>query len=286
MRRTLIAIGAVAVWLLVAVPAWATFPGANGLIAFLSTDIHTIRPDGTDDQQIAKGLVGSWSSDGRHFVFSRFVGPQQTAIFTMRADGSNQQRLTHSQFSEGGGYYSPSGRRIVFGRDTSRANRSILVSARSDGSGERILARGVVGGGEYSPNGRRIVYTNSANGVAIWDMRPNGSHKRRLVPPQAGGYGPDYSPDGRHIIFERLAQLYVMRSDGSHRHKLDCGRAASSPQYSPNGRKLVWEGSVGQGRGASSDIFTSTLRCTDPFRVTYYGTAGGGAFTPSWQPIP
>ncbi len=285
MRRTLIAIGAAAaVSLLVAAPAGATFPGANGRIAFLSTDIHAILPNGADDQVLARGLGGTWSADGKHFVFSRFVGPQQT-IFTMRADGSHQQRLTHSQYSEGGGHYSPNGHRIVFTRNIQRANPSIILSARSDGSDERVLARGVVAGGVYSPSGRRIVYINGANGAAIWDMRPDGSHKRQLVPPRRGGYSPDYSPDGKHIVFERNARLRVVRSDGSHLHRLDCGRAASSPQYSPSGRKLVWQGEIGHGRGASSDIFTSTLHCTDPFQVTHDADSGG-AYEPSWQPLP
>jgi Tol biopolymer transport system component len=265
--------------------ASANFPGSNGRIAFLAADTYTVRPDGTDVQPLVKGFGVSWSADGQHVAFARFVGPQRTAIFTMRADGSGERRVTHSQFNEGGPSYSPNGRRLVF--DRAGSNRVAIVSVRLDGSGERVLARGLVGEVTYSPTGRRIVYTNGANGAAIWGMRPDGSHKRQLVPPDRGGYSPDYSPDGKHIVFERLSQLYVMRSDGSHRHRLDCGRGASAPQYSPNGRKLVWQGQIGHGRGASSDIFTSSLRCSDTFRVTRYGGPGrGGAYEPSWQPIP
>ncbi len=282
MRRLVIAIVAGAACLPAAVPAWANFPGANGRIAFVSTDIHTILPNGTNDQPLAQGLGGTWSADGRRFLFSRFVGPQQTAIFTMHADGSDQQRVTHSQFTEGPAGYSPNGRHIVFQRNTARANRYSIVTARSNGSDEQVLARGFVESPEYSPTQKRIVYENAA---AIWDMRPDGSQKRRLVPSQKGGYSPDYSPDGKHIVFERNARLRVVRSDGSHLHRLDCGRAASSPQYSPSGRKLVWQGEIGHGRGASSDIFTSTLHCTDPFQVTHDADSGG-AYEPSWQPLP
>ncbi len=282
MRRTLIAVGAVGAFLVVAAPAGATFPGANGRIAFLSAGVQTIRPNGSDDQGLARGLEPAWSASGRRVVFARFVSPQGEAIFTMRADGSDLERVTHSRLTEGSPGYSPNGGRIVFGRNTPRTNRYKIVSVRSDGSDERVLARGFVQSPEYSPTQRRIVYENAA---AIWDMRPDGSHKRRLVPPQRGGYSPDYSPDGKHIVFERNARLRVVRSDGSHLHRLDCGRAIYSPRYSPNGRKLVWTGRVGHGRGASSDIFTSNLRCTEPFRVTQYADVGG-ASEPSWQPLP
>ena len=284
-RRTLVAIGAAGVCLLVAAPAGATFPGENGRIAFLAADTYTVRPDGTDIQPLVKGFGASWSADGQHVAFARFVGPSQAAIFTSRADGSHLRRVTHSQFNEGSPSYSPNGRRIVFDRTTPRLNRVVIVSVRVDGSGERILARGFVGEPTYSPTDRRIVYTNGAEGAAIWDMRPDGSHKRQLVPPRRGGYSPDYSPEGKHVVFERNARLRVVRSDGSHLHRLDCGREASSPQYSPNGRKLVWEGEIGHGRGASSDIFTSTLHCTDPFQVTHEA-GSGGAYEPSWQPLP
>src|SRR5919201_5635506 len=98
MRRTLIAIGAAAVCLVTAGPAAATYPGANGLIAFQGARgnhfshtvwINTIRPDGTGIKPLAPGFGPSWSPDGRHLLFGRWVGPEgrppRTAIFTMHA---------------------------------------------------------------------------------------------------------------------------------------------------------------------------------------------------------
>src|SRR2546430_119614 len=119
-RRTLIAIGAAVVCLVTAGPAAATYPGANGLIAFggargnhLSDRvwIDTIRPDGTDIQPLAQGYGPSWSADGRHLLFWRWVGPEgrppRPAIFTMHADGGDLHRVAYSPFPEGGASYSP-----------------------------------------------------------------------------------------------------------------------------------------------------------------------------------
>jgi hypothetical protein len=197
--------------------------------------------------------------------------------------------VTHSQFSEGGAAYSPTGRRIVFGRNTARLNRFVIVSMRSDGTDELVLARGRAGGPEYSPNGKRIVFNNASDAndsSAVWKMRPNGSHKRQLTYPSThqGDNTPHYSPDGKHITFVRTGHhhgIYVMRSDGSRLHRVDCGQV-----YSPNGRKVVWEGMVGDRIAPAGDIFTGTVRCTDRFRVTHYGDSGPGAGSPAWQPLP
>lgn len=93
---------------------------------------------GTDDQRLVGSAYGpSWSADGQHIAY---VGPP-SAIYTMRADGSGQRRLTHSRLSEGGPGYSPNGKRIVFTRATPKG-RSVVVSVRLDGTDERVLAPG------------------------------------------------------------------------------------------------------------------------------------------------
>jgi Tol biopolymer transport system component len=293
-RRTLIAIGAAAgLSLLAAAPAAATFPGANGLIAFqgargnqYSTHvfINTIRPDGTGIRPLAQGYGPSWSPDGRHLVFWRGVGlPQRQAIFTMRADGSGVRRVGYSQFSEAGASYSPNGHRILFGRGTARQNQFAIATMRLDGGDERVVARGdqfyPFG---YSPSGGRILYSADCQ---MWDMRPNGSHRRQLTNSGCPNQQGDYSPDGKHISFWHDDRPYVMRSDGSHAHPLGCGPGAGFAVYSPDGRKLAWEQHIGPPRSAVGDIFTGTVRCTNPFQVTYQANLGG-AFDPSWQPLP
>ena len=140
------------------------------------------------------------------------------------------------------------------------------------------------------PAGGQIAYvapSRTTGSDATWVMRPDGSRKRQLTYPDVrhGDGFPHYSPDGRHIIFNRggggrAPRVFVMRSDGSLLHRVDCGGV-----YSPNGRRITWAGQVGP---YETDIFTSTVRCTDPFRVTHYGDPATtiGAKSPSWQPLP
>jgi hypothetical protein len=300
-RRMLIAIGATVVCLVMAASAAATYPGANGLIAFQGAQgnqlshqvwINTIRPDGTGIKPLAPGFSPSWSADGRHLLFERWVGSTsvgapKSAIFTMHADGSDLRRIAYSPFIEGGATYTPGGHRILFTRTTQLVNvydEFAIATMRVNGSDERIVARGdQLYPFEYSPTGGRILYSEDCQ---MWDMRPNGSHKRQLTnsgtcPNQQG----DYSPDGKHISFWHQDRPYVMRSDGSHAHPLGCGPGAGFAVYSPDGRKLAWDQHIGPPRSAVGDIFTGTVRCTNPFRVTFQANLGG-AFNPSWQPLP
>jgi TolB protein len=266
---------------LLASPASATFPGANGRIAYVEAKnngvIHTIRPDGSDDQRLTAGIGPSWSADGHRIAYSRVVNGQDE-IFTMRADGSGQRRLTHSPSFDGKPVYSPNGRRIVFVRSDIETAR--VVSMRSNGSHKRVLARGAVFAPVYAPDGKRIAF---GNGSAVWTMRPNGSHKRRLA---GAGALFDYSPDGKHILFGRTGRhggTFVMRPDGSRIHRVGCAGV-----YSPNGLRLVWAKMTGGDHVSPlTDIFTSTVRCTDVTRVTSYGESDlPGAELPSWQPLP
>lgn len=70
---------------------------------------------------------------------------------------------------------------------------------------------------DWSPDGNRIVFARApATGAhSIWTVKPDGSRLRRLTPPCPAGRGiprcpaddgwPAWSPDGKHIAFQRLS---------------------------------------------------------------------------------
>ncbi len=57
------------------------------------------------------------SPDGKTIVFTS-VRDGDLEIYTMGIDGSNVKRLTHEPGYDGGAFFSPDGKRIVYRRDS------------------------------------------------------------------------------------------------------------------------------------------------------------------------
>jgi Tol biopolymer transport system component len=84
-------------------------------------------------------------------------------------------------------------------------------------------------------------------------MRPDGTHKRQLT--QSVGrarfalnYDPDFSPNGKRILFTRqrhsfnAIRTWVMRSDGSNPHPVPRNRrhGGVGAVFSPNGKRISY----------------------------------------------
>ena len=82
---------------LLAPPAHAAFPGANGKIVFHtypgeadpSYRLHTIEPNGSGRTPLFVGQDAAWSADGQKLAFTRIHD-----VYTARPDGSDLFRVT------------------------------------------------------------------------------------------------------------------------------------------------------------------------------------------------
>lgn len=208
---------------LAAPPAGAVFPGRNGRIAF-STDfrldvglggaqIYTVRPDGTGIKQLThvpgdKGAISpDWSADGRRILYHSDV-TGNWEIWAMDADGSNQTQLTNeTAYDHFDGSWSPDGSHIVF----VRCSHALLG---------------------YS--------------CPIYKMRADGTGMRKLLGGNWVYHNPDYSPNGRKIIFDSnrggyLSAVWVVKANGTHPRRLTpVPLEADFPSWSPDGRHVVF----------------------------------------------
>ena len=246
--------------------------------------IFIINPDGSGLRQLTETPTGvvddqpDWSSDGAQLVFASNrdkVGRSKTfiysAIFTVASDGSGLTRLSpecSSPAPEGKGCpyddlpsFTPDGGQVVFGRAP-----GIVMSMDRDGQNSQALVKGTSDGrrtgytvtdAQLSPDGKRLLFVRDNRGAlkpkegkAVYVATRQGKGARRVTPwSLGGGDNPDWSPDGRWILFrsnEELAeqvQIYVVRSDGSGLKQLTRfkkGTIVTSSSFSPDGKWIVY----------------------------------------------
>jgi len=251
----IIPLAALVVYMVTSVgPAYATFPGTNGRI-----------------------------------TFTRFVpATNGNEIFSIRADGSDEQQLTFdppdhtSLFSD----WSPDGSRIAF--DSDRFNNGTddivdIFTMKADGSDMIQLTShaGFNGEPEYSPDGMRIAF-ESDRGVGfplqgIYFMNASdGSSVQRVTFPSSSeaDIEPHFAPDGTRIAFTRargcrfkgngrfprpkgcLAAVHVVNVDGSQLTRITpWGFDTGVNDWSPDGKQIAFNTGFDAHLGSKVDIY-------------------------------
>jgi Tol biopolymer transport system component len=280
-----VAFAAAVVLAVLAPSASATFPGANGRIAFTYIKpnspgmIATMEPDGSDVQRLRLGSEPAWSADGRRIVYT-CSPPREiyTQVCTMRADGSNVRQLTSGGDPKGSPSFSPGGARIVYYEAALRTTPNRIEVMRSDGSDQHVVRRNAIHP-EWAPNGKRIVYS-LIGGLGI--MRPDGSDRQVLY---SGGqhtlWYPHYTPSSRSILVSELGEATTLQMGafGGDPHAIDISPITFGAQVAPEGGCIVGDGSP-SGGGIGSSIYSLGSRCPTK------GLLVENAESPSWQPLP
>jgi Tol biopolymer transport system component len=287
-----------AIVLLTAGAAGATFPGANGEIAFTrepggmpasNVGIFTIGGDGQSLTQLTSGngVRPSYSADGERIAFENSPPDGFIGIWVMNHDGSGQTQITPGSAAaeDFNPAFSPDRERIVFERNTLADTRIYTMNA--DGSGQIPLTNGDDSfSPSFSPDGQRIVFSREPPGSSeIWVMNADGSGQTRLTLGE-DDHDPSFSPDGQQIAFQRfgggVGQLYVMNADGSGPLRLTSGMEDSfNPVFSPDGTRIAFSRQDSALPGAS--LFLIDSNGQNITRLT--ADPGVVDFAPDWQPL-
>ncbi|MDQ2982566.1 MAG: hypothetical protein M3R70_01380 [Actinomycetota bacterium] len=173
--------------------------------------------------------------------------------------------------------WSPRGTKVAW-TDWSDPDDPEIFVADARGLGARLLAHG--GGLAWSPKGGLIAYSGQ-RGIHL--IAPSGRKHRRLTAGRSDG-GPTWSPDGKHLAFERgggnESHIYVVGSDGRGLRRLN-DQLSHSAAWSPDGRQIAYLRKT-DSTADTSAIYVVNVNGTHEYRATTPASTFGSV--PEWSP--
>jgi Tol biopolymer transport system component len=162
---------------------------------------------------------GSYSADGKRSCTA--PATRERAAVHHDADGKDAKRLTDvPNCYNGGPFFSPDGKRVVFRADRKEKHRLQLYVINSDGTGEKALTsddKWVFWAPYWYKDGRHIIYTAA-------------DHSTELAPPNYDLYWMDTETGTKARVTFAPGQDVL-------------------PVFSPDGAKVMWTSSREGGRG-------------------------------------
>ena len=195
-------------------------------------ELYVADDDGNNLQRLTETLgydaeaTVNWKA-GKVIYTSKASGDLD--LWSMDLDGGNKRRLTKTLGYDGGAFFSPAGDKIVW-RAHHPTEASLIERYRE------LLARNLT-----APMKMELFVANS-----------DGSDARRITNFGCASFAPQFTPDGRRIIFSsnknrcdsREFELFLIDVDGNNLEQVtDFGGFTSFAEFSPDGERLVFTSS-------------------------------------------
>lgn len=241
-----------------------------------------------------------WSADGTRIAFVRQTrcppdghknGLNGTCdlIYTVNRDGSDVRSPVPCGFDANASFpgncvgvshpaWSPDGSKLAF--QYNLADRRYTASfktqagiwiSNADGSDARQVTQRTPGhswdfGAQWSPDGTKLAFFRldlKTDREAIYTVRLDGSQERRVTPKSVVGANPNWSPDGRWILFNggrrgEPDNVFRIRPDGTGLQNLTRAKAGGyeylSASFAPDGRMITTSRTPGTGREGAADV--------------------------------
>lgn len=187
-------------------------------------DIFSSRLDGSHQKRLTTNPkfdgLASFSPNGKKIYFA--ATHVSSDIYSMSANGKHERRLTHdTKFLDEFPVASPNGKLVAFTRATPADLEYQICTMHPDGSHLKQITHDPFGGpykASFTPNGKHLVFETDG-GIDI--MRPDGSHREKLIRTPKTDFSPSVSPSGKQIVFVSTgfgnhSELRTAHIDGTH----------------------------------------------------------------------
>jgi Tol biopolymer transport system component len=162
-------------------------------------------------------------------------------IYTMNTDGSDVRRITNEPGYDGGAFFSPDGRKIVY-----RARHPETADELADY--RRLLGQNLI----------------RPSRLDIYIMDADGTNRVRVTNNGAANFAPYMHPDGQRIIFSsnmddpagRNFDLYLVNVDGTGLERVTTSPDFDGfPMFTEDGGTLVFASNRMQAQEGETNVF-------------------------------
>jgi Tol biopolymer transport system component len=231
----------------------------------------------------AHGTTSANRSPGSLF----FTSGRNEGSHVVNADGSGLRQVTR----EGVARLSPDGTRIAYVRISSRDSLGFelvsellvmhaMVRRPSRLAAGKYLAR--LDGFAWAPDSKRLAYWGDSNGTSALFVVPiSGGRPKRIalrtgtISQQLPDGPPQWSPDGRWILYRKGHALWIVHPNGRGSRRL-VPDDVTSAGWAPDSRRIVY----GLGYGQAEGVYVRDIRRPRPRTVLEKGVA----FELDWAP--
>lgn len=244
------------------------------------TNLHRMFPNWHES---AGECCGNWTPDGRYFVFAsqgQIWARRETNSIFHKVDPQPVQ-LTAGAVSYGYPVPSKDGKTIFAVAGFRRGELEAYNS--SSQAFESFLGGISVQDVSFSNDGKWVAYVSFPDGV-LWRSKVDGTEKLQLTSPPMYAMLPDWSPDGKNIVFYDRKQnapgsIYEVPAAGGAAQPVmpnESGQQAD-PSWSPDGNSLAFGGITSAGPTSIHilDINTHQISTLPDSQ---------GLFSPRWSP--
>jgi Tol biopolymer transport system component len=180
------------------------------------------------------------SPDGKKIVFTS-TRNGDLDLYTMNIDGTGLKQITHDLGYDGGAWFSPDSKKLVWRASRPKSDEDVKTY-------KELLAKGLV-----MPTQMEVFIANA-----------DGSDVHQITNIGKANWAPNFTPDGRHIIFASNHEcergfpfnLYLINLDGSGLEKISHdGGFDAFPAFSPDGKRFIFSSNRNNGGTHDTNLF-------------------------------